>query len=102
MSDTVGGRVTRLDAEGPVTVPEGTRATLCGVVPCSVALCGVSPCDAVLCDTTLCGVVLCGVLLGNAAPCDAALCDTQGTAAEVESEVAGDGQAVFLAASVAG
>ena len=48
------------------------------------------------------GVTPCGVSPGDAAPCDAAPCKAQETAAEVESEVAGDGEAAFLAASVAG
>ena len=69
---------------------------------CGVAPCGVSLCDAVLCDTALCGVAPCGVSPCDAVPCNAALCKAQGTAAEVESEVAGDGEAAFLAASVAG
>ena len=34
--------------------------------------------------------------------CSAALCKSQGMAAEVESEVMGDGEAAFLAASAAG
>ena len=34
--------------------------------------------------------------------CSAAPCKSQGTAAEVESEVMGDGEAAFLAASAAG
>ena len=43
------------------------------------------------------GAAPCGVAPGGAAPCKA-----QGTAAEVKSEVEGDGEAAFLAASVAG
>ena len=66
----------------PVTVPEGTEAAPCDVAPCGAALCGVSSSDS--------------------APCSAAPCKAQGTAAEVESAVAGDGEAAFLAASVAG
>ena len=102
MSDTVGGRVTGSDAEGPVTVPEGTGAALCDVALCGVALCCVSPCDAAPCDTALCGVATCGVSPCDAAPCNAAPCKAQGMAAEVESEVVGDEEAAVLAASVAG
>ena len=85
-----------------MTVPEGTGAAPCDVAPCGAAPCGVSPSDTAPCDAALCGIAPCGVSSGDSAPCSAALCKTQGTAAEVESEVEGDGEAAFLAASVAG
>jgi hypothetical protein len=44
-SDTVGGKGTGSDAEGPVTVPEETGAAPCDVAPCGAAPCGVSPDD---------------------------------------------------------
>ena len=73
-----------------MTVPEETGAAPCGVAPCGVAPCGVSPSDTAPCDTALCGVTPCGVSPSDAPPCDAAPCKAQGTAAEVESEVAGE------------
>ena len=85
-----------------MTVSEGTGAAPCGVALCGAAPCGVSPNDTALCDAALCGVALCGVSSCDSAPCGAAPCKAQGTAAEVESEVVGDGEAAFLAASVAG
>jgi hypothetical protein len=85
-----------------VTVPEGTGAAPCDVTPCGAAPCGLSPSDSAPCDAALCGVAPCGVSSGDSAPCGAAPCKAQGTAAEVKSEVAGDGEAAFLAASVAG
>ena len=71
----------------PVTVPEGIEAAPCDVAPCGAAPCGVSSSDSAPC---------------SAAPCKGRQCRAQGTAAEVESEVAGDGEAAFLAASAAG
>jgi hypothetical protein len=85
-----------------VTVPEGTGATPCDVAPCGAAPCGVSPSDTAPCDAVLCGVAPCGVSSGDSAPCSAAPCKKQRTIAEVKSEVAGDGEATFLAASVTG
>ena len=71
----------------PVTVPEGIEAAPCDVAPGGAAPCGVSSSDSAPC---------------SAAPCKGRQCRAQGTAAEVESAVAGDGEAAFLAASVAG
>ena len=102
MSDAIGGRVTGSDAEGPVTVPEGTGAVPCDAAPCGAAPCGVSLSDAAPCNTALGGVAPCCVSLPDSAPCSAAPCKAQGTAAEVESEVMGDGDMTFLAASAAG
>ena len=42
------------------------------------------------------------VTSNESVPCSAAPCKSQGTAAEVESEMMGDGEAAFLAASAAG
>jgi hypothetical protein len=42
------------------------------------------------------------VTSNESVPCSAAPCKSQGTAAEVESEVMGDGDTTFLAASAAG
>ena len=89
-------------AEGLVTVSEETGAVLCGVAPCSAAPCRVLLSNTALCDTALCGVAPCGVSPEDSAPCSATPCKAQWTAAEVESEVEGDGEAAFLVASVAG
>ena len=83
---TVGGKVTGSDAEGPVTVPEGTGAAPCDVAPCGAAPCGVSPSDTAPCDAALCGVAPCGVSSGDSAPCSAAPCKAQGTAAGLGRE----------------
>ena len=52
------------------------------------------------CET--CSVMPCGGSPEDSGLCSAELCKAQGTAAEVKSEVEGDGQVAFLAASVAG
>ena len=70
-----------------MTVPEGTEAAPSDVAPCGAAPCGVSSSDSAPC---------------SAAPCKGRQCRARGTAAEVESAVVGDGEAAFLAASVAG
>ena len=94
-------------AEGLVTVSEGTEAApcdvgLCGAAPCGGSLNDTAPCDAALSRAvTPCGVAPCGGSSGESAPCSAAPCKPQCTAAEVESEVEGDGEAAFLADSAA-
>ena len=85
-----------------MTVPEGTEAAPSDVAPCGAAPCGVSSSDAAPCNAALGGVAPCGVSLPDSAPCSAAPCKSQRTAAEVESEVAGDGESAFLTDSAAG
>ena len=87
---------------------EGTGAAPCDVAPCGAAPCGGSPNDTAPCDAALsravtpCGVAPCGGSSGEAAPCSAAPCKAQRTAAEVESEVTGDGESAFPTDSTAG
>ena len=47
-SGAVVSKVTGSDAEGLVTVPEGTRAALCDVALCGAVLCRVLPDDTAL------------------------------------------------------
>ena len=77
-------------------MPEGTGAVPCGVAPCGAAPCGVSSDDTAPCDVALCGVAPCGGSSWDSAPCSAAPCKAQWKAAEVESEVEGDGEVAFL------
>ena len=85
-----------------LAVLEGTEAVLCDVAPCGAVPCGVSLDDTGLWDAVLCGVTPCGGSPEDSSLCRAAPCKAQGMAAEVKSWMEGDGEAVFLAASVAG
>ena len=80
---------------------EETGAAPCEAAPCGAAPCGVSPDDTGPRDAALCGVTSDGGSPEDSGPCSAAPCKAQGTAAEVKSEVEGDGEAAFLKASVA-
>ena len=88
-----------------VSVSEGT-----GAAPCAVASCGAAPgrvsSDGVQTDVGVTGgPMFAGVtsdVTSNESVPGSAPCKSQGTAAEVESEVMGDGDTTFLAASAAG
>ena len=80
----------------------GTGAVPCDVAPCGAAPGGVSPDDTGPRDAALCGVTSDGGSPEDSGPCSAAPCRAQGTAAEVKPGMEGDGEAAFLAASVAG
>ena len=82
-----------------------------GAAPCAVASCGAAPgrvsSDDVRTDVGVTGGpmfagVTSDVTSDESGTCSAAPCRSQGLAAEVKSEVMGDGEAAFLAASVAG
>ena len=94
-------------AEGLVTVSEGT-----GAAPCAVASCGIDSgrvsSDDVRTDVGVTGLPpmfaegTSRTTSDESFPCRPYTCKSQGTAAEVESEVMGDGDMTFLAASAAG
>ena len=89
-----------------MTVSEGTGAAPCAVALCSAALGRVSSDDVQTDVGVTGGLMFAGVTLdvtsNESVLCSAVLCKSQGTAAEVESEVMGDGDTMFLVASVAG
>ena len=91
----------RVDCRSLVTGSEGTEAVPCDVAPCGAAPGRVSPDDVRPREAALCGVTS-DVTPDDSGPCSAAPCRAQGTAAEVKSEMMGDGEAAFLAASAAG
>ena len=83
-----------------VVVSEGT-----GAAPCAVASCGAAPgrvsSDDVRTDVGVTGGPMFAggtseVTSNESVPCRAAPCKSQGTAAEVESEVMGDGDTTSL------
>ena len=76
-------------------------AVPCDAASCGAAPCGVSPDDVCPREAALCGVTS-DVTSDESGTCSAAPCRSQGSAAEVKSEVMGDGEAAFLAASAAG
>ena len=89
-----------------VSVSEGTGAALCVVALCSAAPGRVSS-DDVQTDVSITGGlmftgVMSDVTSNKSVLCRATLCKSQGMAAEVESEVMGDGDMTFLVASAAG
>ena len=86
---------------------EGTGAAPCAVASCGAAPGRVSPDDVRPREAGVTGGpmfagVTSDVTSNESGTCSAAPCKSQGTAAEVKSEVMGDGEAAFLAASAAG